>query len=253
MSIKEDLIMRQVPTGYLIIGRGRLATHLSHYFQLLSIPHQIWTRENTLEELSEWSQNAPRILLAIKDDAIESFISKHHLPREKTIHFSGTLSLSTAIRLHPLMTFTKEMYSLADYLKIPFIGEEGSLALQQLIPELSNPYYEIPKSNQDLYHSLCVLAGNGTIVLWQEIFKSFETQLKLPKEVLLPYLEQVCKNLQNNPDGALTGPWVRDDIATITKNKKALEHTTYLPLYLSLLNVYQSHHPQSVDSARSIQ
>lgn len=69
--------MRQVPK-YLIIGNGRLARHLRHYFDLLKIKTvSHWDRSQPLPRLRELAVGATHILLAIKDDAIEPFIDEH--------------------------------------------------------------------------------------------------------------------------------------------------------------------------------
>jgi len=230
--------MRQVPAHYLIIGRGRLATHLANYFQLLKISYVSWSRDMTTEALPGLANHAQKILIAIKDSAIEEFISQNQLPAEKCIHFSGALSTPLAHRLHPLMTFSPTLYELDDYKKIPFVGTAGQPALKTLIPELPNPYFELPPGQEELYHALCVLGGNGTLVLWQHVMKSFETRLNLPKEILNPYLDRICKNLQSDPYGSLTGPWVRNDIATIEKNKNALKNTSYFNLYETLVDTH---------------
>lgn len=243
--------MRQVPGKYLIIGRGRLASHLANYFALADIPFAIWTRDQSFEFLKQLAENSERILLAIKDSAIESFVQQHRLPVDKVVHFSGTLSTPLAVRLHPLMTFTKDMYTLEDYQKIPFIGEMGQPTLSSLIPELNNPFFTIAKGQQDLYHALCVLSGNGTVVLWQAVINAFSEQLQLPKEVLLPYLERVALNLKHDASSALTGPWVRSDGATISKNQNALSATPLLHLYNSLLNSYQSFPAPRAEVTRS--
>lgn len=69
--------MRQVPR-YLIIGNGRVARHLAHYFSLLKIKTVTqWDRSQPLPRLLELATGATHILLAIKDDAIEPFIDAH--------------------------------------------------------------------------------------------------------------------------------------------------------------------------------
>lgn len=69
--------MRQVPK-YLIIGNGRVARHLCHYFSLLKIKQfSQWDRSQSLERLHELATDATHILLAIKDSAIEQFIDAH--------------------------------------------------------------------------------------------------------------------------------------------------------------------------------
>lgn len=232
--------MRQVPATYLIIGRGRLASHLAHYFTLLHIPFSMWSREDSPAALAPLVASARAILLAIKDDSIAPFISEHQLPAERTIHFSGALNVSGAVRLHPLMTFSKSLYLLEDYQKVSFVGEQGAPTLQDMIPELPNPYFAIPKNTQDLYHALCVLAGPGTQVLWQETLQLFADRFLLPASAVMPYLERVFKNFASDPQNSLTGPWVRNDVATIEKNQRSLSHHALAPVYSSLLSNYMS-------------
>ena len=69
--------MRQVPK-YLIIGNGRVARHLAHYFSLLKIKTvSQWDRSQPLARLLELATGSTHILLAIKDDAIEPFVDEH--------------------------------------------------------------------------------------------------------------------------------------------------------------------------------
>jgi hypothetical protein len=69
--------MRQVPK-FLIIGNGRLARHLAHYFSLLKIKSVVqWDRSQPVPRLVELATGSSHILLAIKDDAIEPFIDAH--------------------------------------------------------------------------------------------------------------------------------------------------------------------------------
>lgn len=225
---------RQVPPkDYLIIGRGRLARHLARYFDLLSIPNRIWYRELSPEVLQIWAQEASKILIAIPDKEIEALIISANLPQDKTVHFSGALNTPLAHKIHPLMTFAHELYGIDDYLKIPFVGVKGKASLKDLIPELDNSYYEIEEDQFALYHALCVLSGNGTVVLWQNVIEAFAKSFDLPREILTPYMERIFVNLSQHPEDALTGPWSRGDQKTIEKNQSALEAT-------SLLNVYQS-------------
>lgn len=226
---------RQVPVQktYLIIGRGRLATHLARYFDLIDIPYKKWSRSESPEALRSLLAMSDLYLLAIKDSAIEPFAREWNLAPEKTLHFSGALTTPLAQRLHPLMSFAENTYSLEDYQKIAFVSETGRPGLSDLIPELTNPNYSLPADKFDLYHALCVLSGNGTVVLWQEIFRNFSMQLGLPPEILIPYMERIFQNLKNNPDTALTGPWIRRDLDTIQKNKTALEKDFLYDLYQS--------------------
>src|SRR5690606_28613835 len=87
---------------YLIIGNGRVARHFEHYFTLLRIPTQSWSRkQNTIEELQELYFSADITLVLISDSQIEEFISAHPFLQSKPIvHFSGSLSTPLAFGAH---------------------------------------------------------------------------------------------------------------------------------------------------------
>lgn len=238
--------MRQVPlkstTPYLIIGNGRAATHFCHYFKLLQIPFQQWSRQNNpIADLAFMAKNCKHILILIKDSQIENFIKENHCLQNKSlVHFSASLSTSLAFSAHPLMTFSPETYDLATYQKIPFILEKEGPEFDELLPGLINPHYKIPRELKNLYHSLCVISGNFTTLLWQKFFSELETTLQLPKAVAYPYLEQIFNNLRNAEKIALTGPLARNDQATITANIAALSNDPFQKIYLAFVDAYQT-------------
>lgn len=223
--------------NYLIIGDGRLARHFKHYLSLLQLNVFSWSRKNTLLELEILFARADRVLLLISDSAIATFIEQHDYLKTKTlIHCSGTLSLETAISAHPLNTFGPDLYDLETYEKTPFVLELGRGDFNSLFPELTNPHYYIAPEKKALYHSLCVMSGNFTSLLWQNIFDLFEKNLHLPRAVLLPYLVQTHLNLLTNSTTALTGPLARNDRQTIIRNLDALTGMPEQSLYFAFLN-----------------
>ncbi len=234
--------MRQVPE-LTIIGAGRLAKHLCHYFNLINLPYLHWSRANDplAINLSKTLTTTHAILLAISDSAIETFIQANQtlLTDKIIIHFSGHLVTSLAYGAHPLMTFTLNLYDLALYQSIPFILDEGAPALPELIPGLTNPYYYLNKAQKPLYHSLCVISGNFTCILWQKLINDLQNKLNLPIEIIYPYLEQIFYNIKNNPQAALTGPLVRNDTTTITANLAALAADPFQKIYQAFIDLYQ--------------
>ncbi len=244
---------RQVPTQhYLLIGRGRLANHLAHFFDLKNISYLRWSRLDSIEDLNRFVPLAKKILLAISDDAIESFIQQNHLPPQKTIHFSGALSTSFAVQLHPLMTFSLELYEKETYEAISFVSPESTPHLKELLPELENPHYFIPQGSEAFYHALCVLSGNGTTLLWQAVLNEFQKKFSIPSSALWPYLEQIVINLQSNPATALTGPWARNDLKTIQRNERALTHSPFLEIYQSFLENYKSRSQETALTSKGV-
>lgn len=226
-----------------LIGSGKVAHHFSHYLKLLNMPHQIWSRkcDPHFEMLQNVIEKSNRILLLISDEAIEEFIKKY-IPNKKKIiiHFSGQLLTPHAYGLHPLMTFSKQLYDLKTYQSIPFIMDKGTPSLKFLLPGLPNSSYVIQSELKALYHSLCVMSGNFTCLLWQKLFDDFETKLKLPKETAMPFLKQIYKNLSTHAEDALTGPLERQDKMTISKNLHALQHDPYQKIYQSFVAMYQT-------------
>lgn len=230
--------MRQVPR-YLLIGRGRLAQHWQHYFELLGIVPLSWHRGSP-ESLEALLQAADVVLVLISDDAISKFIEPHlGVVAVKWIHCSGSLSLEGVTGLHPLMTFTETPYELLHYRAITLICDDPDFDFKHCFPLLENPVYHIPKKDKAFYHALCVMSGNFTVILWQKFFNEAERRWGLPQEAITPYLNAIAKNIEQSPDAALTGPIARGDYGTIQKNIDALEHDPFRNVYQAVLQAYE--------------
>jgi len=232
-------------TRYAILGGGRLATHMGRYMSLLNQPCSRWARDpasplNThaipdhRQRLLETVEPASHVLLLVSDDAILPLVRQYPFLREKRlVHCSGALSVPGIAGAHPLMTFADQPYDLETYRAIPFFVEEDRL--ERVLPGLPNPCYTIEKADKALYHALCVMAGNFPQILWQEVSRMFEDRLNIPPEVLHPYLERVVRNFLRDPQGSVTGPLVRGDGRTISRNIGALEGTALSEIYLAFI------------------
>jgi 2-dehydropantoate 2-reductase len=226
---------RQVPhKNFLIIGRGRIATHMYHYLSFLDRSATTWHRSLDKSMLADMADNAEKILVCIKDDSIHNFILENNLAKEKCVHFSGSVHTPLADRIHPLFSFTPAEYSLEDYRKIPFIGEMGGPHLNDIFPEFENPFFQIPKDQFALYHALCVLSGNGMTALWKYVIDKFENELGLPADLLKPFAEKTLANVLENSQNALTGPWARGDMNTVRKNILSIEEPQFKSVYEAL-------------------
>ena len=233
--------MRQVPqlSKYLIIGNGRMARHWAHYFKLSNIPFSSWNRnDNSTADLIQKLKNHPYCLLCINDDQIKDFHSQFKNNGHKFIHFSGSLVDEDILGFHPLMTFSHQLYDIEIYQSIYIVGSCDEDIFRDIFPDLKNKYAKVFSVEKALYHSLCVLAGNGTTLLWDLISQECE-KLKLPQEAFQPYLKQVTENILTQQQGRWTGPWYRKDKDTIEQNKKALEEGPLYNLYLELETLSQ--------------
>lgn len=214
--------------AYLIVGDGRLARHLRFYFDSLAIPYVSWHRNvHTPELFQTLAKQSTRILLAISDKAIESFIFSHpEIEKSKWVHLSGALSLPGIYSAHPLGSFGEKLNPIEWYRNIFFVVEQQAglpeVAFSSLLPNLPNPHAAITSQNKAYYHSLCVLSNNFSTILFQKLFLGLERELGIPKEAAYSYLRQTVFNLENTAS-PLTGPLVRKDKETIEKNLHALK------------------------------
>ena len=225
-------MQRQVPKTYLLIGDGRLARHLAHYFSAQELRIKQWCRRHhSIGELQQMVQQADCILLLIRDDQIDPFIENHLFLTEKTVlHCSGSLNSRHSQACHPLMTFGDRLYPAAFYPNIPFVCDEG-IEFNQIFPQLNNPNFALPQTKKSLYHAMAVMAANFPQFIWQSLFKEWQETLNLPHELLKPLVQQSLLNSFEAPQDAPTGPFVRGDNETIQRHQQALEHTTLADLY----------------------
>ncbi len=225
-------MQRQVPKKYTLIGDGRLARHLAHYFTLSQLNFNRWNRrDNSEQALVTVCQDSDTVLVLINDDQIDSFIQKHpFLKTKNVIHCSGALSTLHAVCCHPLMTFADSLYDLAYYRQIPFVCDDAC-DFESVFPGLPNPSHKLASDKRTLYHALLVMAGNFPQFLWQAVHREFQQSLQLPPTLLHPYLSQSLENFKNNPEKAVTGPFVRGDTNTIEKHFEALQSSDLETLY----------------------
>gem|GEM_PF-155114 len=260
---------RQVPENkknkpIAIIGNGKAAFHMMHYFALVGQPYLQWYRpsksnskatqlfsakkkptsrltkyKDKIQSLFKASNaldsivaKAQTVLLLIPDGQIESFVVENTVLKNKTlVHFSGALSSKYVMGCHPLMTFGAQLYSKDTYQNIPFVVDKG-VDFKGLFPLLKNPIHNINPEDKALYHAYCVMAGNFSQMLWKNLQQGLE-KINLPVDLMSHYLRQNTENFISDPNHSMTGPMVRGDLSTIAKHQQAL-------LDHPLQGVYQS-------------
>ena len=216
---------------------------MKFYLQSQNVRGHHWYRkEHSPEDLNRFIKTCDTVLVLIKDSEVKKFIDEHPLLQEKTlVHFSGALVIPGVVGLHPLMTFSDKLYSLDFYKKIPFISEKGNETFKEIFPQLENPTHEIDPEMKPLYHSLCVMGGNFTTLLWKKLLESFKEKFDFNPDLVFPYLDKITENIKEDYKTALTGPLVRKDISTMRKNLTALENDSFAEVYRSFV---QATHPE---------
>lgn len=227
----------------LLIGDGRLATHLACYFSQLGLPHAHWSRRANAEgrcpELHRMVHPRTHALLAISDAAIDLFVTTcADLRKPLRVHFSGHLVTPLSVGVHPLFSFADTLYPREVYERIPFVLDRGAPSLDALIPGLPNAAVFIDPEQRARYHALCVLAGNFTTLLWRKFFFELDAELGIAREQALPYLESITRGLAGT-GSPLSGPLSRGDHATIQRNLEALAGDPFEAVYRAFLAAYE--------------
>ncbi len=239
--------MRQVPAHGAapigVIGDGRVARHLLHYFTLLGIPFRTWSRSTPAHGPADALAPCATVLLLIQDAAIVPFIAQWAALRTKRlVHCSGSLVTDAAEAAHPLMAFSRELYDLDTYRRIPFVLDSGGTPFGELLPALPNPSFTIAAADRPYYHALCVMAGNFSTLLWRKLLDELAGRFGIPATAAHPYLAQISANLLTDPGGALTGPLARGDQETIAANLAALEGDPFHGVYAAFARAHGRRH-----------
>ena len=224
---------------YGVIGDGRLAKHLIHYFSLKKIPFKTWSRKKDKLDLKERLSSCDILLFAVKDNVIEELIKRQNFSAKVCVHFSGSLTTQCAQGFHRLASFGDKLFDLNFYERIAFVVEKGQYSFSQIFPSLKNPNFSISSSEKSFYHSMCVLSGNFTAILWHKVFTEMKDKLGLPGQVLVPYMESVFSQIKSDHKRALTGPLIRKDRQTVANNILALKGDPFEVVYRSFVEAYE--------------
>lgn len=218
----------------MLVGSGRLATHLAFYLQSLGIGFRRWSRSSASSaDLSTALKECDRVWLAISDRALEGFIRTELAGFDGTIvHFSGALNLPGTVCAHPMMTFGPELYEAAFYRHVHFTVT-GATVLTDALP-VPNEFTVLPPERKALYHALCVLGGNLPVLLWKKSEEGLRG-LGMPEEAVRDYFLRAASNYHARGPAALTGPLARGDQDTIRKNLDALTGDQFEKVYAAFV------------------
>ena len=230
----------------LLVGKGKLARHLHHYFHLIKYPHKHFDDARDLEnpELYRKIKDVNSIWILTSDQSIESVfqkIQKEMITRDINpenytfIHSSAATEVREMHTLHPLMTFGPELYTLEQYQKIPFAVISSDADTISETFTISNPRFQIFSAQRALYHAYAVMMSNLPILLWSLTSEETKKRLAIPPQIFDPILKQTLENFLQNRGTALTGPIARNDTGTIEKNLKALGNSPLTEIYQAFL------------------
>jgi predicted short-subunit dehydrogenase-like oxidoreductase (DUF2520 family) len=239
-----------------IVGSGNLCWHL---LQLLhgrkEFQLTVYARNtSTLEELAvefpgittwtltpELTIEGDLVVLAIKDDALESMSNYKIAAGAYLIHLSGARSLQSISSIpcagsavvYPFQTFTKGRP--VHWRHIPVFIEGSSPDIEEqlisFLQELKLTAYRADLDTRKQVHLCGVLVNNFTYYLFNQALQLMEAK-GLERKMLSPILtETVSKFLElEDPAVGQSGPASRKDFKTIGKHLELLEKFPNLKL-----------------------
>ncbi len=201
-----------------MIGRGRVATHMSK--ALLKAGHGVVSvNSRTLEELP---QDADVYIIAVKDSALQDVIRQlTNLLKTKNdapliVHTAGSMPLSVFEGyaenggvFYPMQTFSMERE--VDFREIPLFIEGKDKRIRELAESISEHVYELSSDDRKYLHLAAVFACNFTNHCYTLAAEVLEKK-GLPFDVMLPLVDETARKVHElHPHEAQTGPAVRGD------------------------------------------
>lgn len=239
-----------------ILGIGRAGGALSIAFSRagIKLDRLIYRSEPfSLPELkidsvpfSEVDSIVSDILIIATSDPEISLVASHisgfqHLPKI-ALHLSGSLSSSeleplrakgvSVGSMHPLVSISDPMLG-ADQFAGAYFCVEGDTAASEaanlLVRAINGNAFTIEPSFKPLYHASAVMASGNVTALFDsaiEMLSACGLERTESHAVLLPLLESAVANLAGqSTEDALTGPFVRGDLAAFQRHLRAFERS----------------------------
>lgn len=249
----------------ILIGAGRIAWHLGKRLKGKGLPvAQVINRSGGRAQAlaqslgAEWSDqwsdvmpDADWIILAVRDDAIESVAAElaQYTPNALVTHTSGATPGAVLKPyfdrygvFYPLQSFSVERMPV--WSKIPFCVDaalpEDVLLLKKVAKTIGNLVYQVNDAQRAVLHVAAVFANNFANHCFTLAEKILD-EADLPFEMLHPLMEEtLAKALQESPAKMQTGPAVRGDEETIQRHLSLLsQHPEWQSLYADLTRSIQ--------------
>ncbi len=239
-----------------VVGAGRVGTALAVLFGRAG--HTIVAvagRDATPARAAAWLPGVPvldptdaarlgeLVIVAVPDDAIGdvvlALVERDALPSGTWIaHTSGAIGLGVLdparavgarrLVIHPLQTLPDVERAIASIpgstVAVTADDEEGSALGGSLARDLGATPFRLADERRPLYHAAAVFASNHVVAssaVAERLFR--DAGLPDPLAAMEPLQAATVENIARiGPRAALTGPAVRGDAGTVTRNLEAL-------------------------------
>ncbi len=234
-----------------IIGKGRVATHLSQ--ALTSAGHEVTACGGRQRE-REVPADADMIILAIKDDAISSVAEEFARRNCLVVHTSGSVPMDAIPCRHRGVLYPMQTFSLErtiDLRKVPLFLEtaekEDMPRLSDVAASVSNIFMDMDGKKRRQMHLAAVFCCNFANHLY-DISYELLAQKGIPFEVLFPLIEETGNKIRElTPREAQTGPAVRWDEKVISSHMEMLSNPLHREIYhLMSKSIQENNNKQSI-------
>jgi predicted short-subunit dehydrogenase-like oxidoreductase (DUF2520 family) len=227
-----------------LIGSGNVATVLGR--KSLAAGHrivQIYSPNNSHANLlatrlgtrstsyiSSIEKKADLMIIALRDEALGSFVKDLGKINFLVVHTAGALSINEVSStgasfgvLYPLQSLRREIEIIPPLTVLVDGNEPGSThLLKTFASTIAKTVLEANDDTRLKYHLAATLVNNFTNHLFV-LAESFCKKENISFAVLQPLMEETAMRLRNiSPDDAQTGPAWRNDQKTIEKHKELL-------------------------------
>lgn len=189
-------------------------------------------------------------IMAIPDDAIESFSESLPFNDKLVVHTSGAAAMTILSEknrkgvFYPLQTFSKNRK--AKFKKIPICIEADNEAdlvlLKEIGSEISKKVIEITSEEREKLHLAAVFVNNFVnhmYTIGHDLLKEHDLNFDLLK----PLIKETAGKIEHlSPIDAQTGPAKRDDKNTIEKHLHLLETSQFKGLYQQITESIKTTH-----------
>jgi len=249
-----------------IIGAGAAGSALAHAWhaaggRVVAVASRTLARADALAravgltaatpDLGMAAQQARIVVLAVPDGAIADVAAAiAWRPGQIAVHLSGALGVAPlaaasargaeVVAFHPLCAFARGAPpALLPGTRFGYTGPETLRPLfEALAHDLGGVLLPVPEEGRTLYHAAAVLASNDLVALTGAAVDALGRAGIAADEALaalLPLIQSTVDNLaRQGLPGALTGPLVRGDLATVRRHRTALGDTPLRRIYDAL-------------------
>lgn len=191
---------------FTLLGRGRVGRALA----------QAWGDRVHLASGRERPEGL--VVLAVPDAAVPDLAAGFP---GRCVHLSGSLHLEGVPCAHPLASFTGVA---ADWREVP-LALTGAVPtrLVEAFEDLGFRPFELAPEQKALYHACAVLTSGHAATLWLGAQALLAREgIHLPGRGLMALAAGTLANVEIHGAAGRTGPFVRQDLATILRDADAL-------------------------------